>query len=75
MNTNNNVANYIATKRIAKHMDRSAAVKVWNDLKADGWRAEGCTMVKIIEKKEHRFSFERHGMKVKVSFIELEVTV
>ena len=73
MKTNNNVANYIATTGVTKHMERSAAIKVWNDLKQDGWRAEGFTMVKVSETTECHFAFERYGSKVKVSYRAMEV--
>lgn len=72
MKTNNNIANYIASKGITKHMNREQAVTVWNALKAEGWRAEGGTLVKV-DTQEHHFMFERHGNKVAVSYRVMEV--
>ena len=72
MKTNNNIANYIASKGITKHMNREQAVTVWNALKAEGWRAEELTLVKV-DAQEHHFVFERYGSKVAVSHREVEV--
>lgn len=68
MNTNNNIANYIARKGIAKHMSREAARAIWRDLIQDGWKAEGFTLVKV-DTEAHRFVFERlHGDKMAVRY-------
>ena len=77
MNTNNNVANYIATKGIAKHMDRKAACIIWAELKKDGWEKDGIMLTKHDEDGTQRFfTFEKVGSnKIKVSFMQLEVTI
>ena len=78
MTTNNNIANYIATKGITKHMSKEAARAVWRDLIHDGWRAEGFTLVKVVDRPEHEaeyhFVFEFIGGKVVVYHREVEVS-
>ena len=73
MKTNNATADYIASKGITKHMDTNSANHIWNDLRRDGWRAEGLTRVKLVDNVEHHFVFEKHGFKVKVSHRSMEV--
>lgn len=73
MKTNNTTANYIASKGVTKHMQPSLANLIWNDLRRDGWRAEGLTRVKVVDTTEHHFVFEKHGSKVKVSYRAMEV--
>lgn len=72
MKTNNNTANYISSKVVTKHMSRERAATIWKALKAEGWRAEELTLVKV-DAQEHHFVFERYGSKVAVSHREVEV--
>lgn len=72
--TTNNVANYIASKGITKHMSREAACAIWTDLKRDGWTRDGIMLTKHDEGTQRFFTFEKVGVsKVKVSFMRLEV--
>ena len=73
--TTNKIANHIASKGVTKHMDTNPANHLWNDLRRDGWRAEGMTRVKLIDNVEHHFVFERYGSKVKVSHRAMEVAL
>ena len=76
MKTNNNIANYIAFKGIAKHMTRDAAVAIWKDLKRDGWEKDGIMLTKHNEEGTQRFfTFETKGNHVSVSYITLEVAL
>ena len=67
MKTNNRVANYIAFKGVTKHMTKDEARHIWSDLKREGWRAEGLTLVKMDGDTEHHFVFEQHPPKVWLS--------
>ena len=64
MKTNNSIANYIATKEVAKHMDRTSALHVWNDLKAEGWTKDGCKLVS----HAGEFRFAKQAGKMVVSY-------
>ena len=76
MKTNNNIANYIASKGIAKHMTRDAAVSIWKDLKRDGWEKDGIMLTKHDEEGPQRFfTFETKGNHVSVSYMTLEVAL
>ena len=73
---NNNTANYIATKGVAKHMDRSAAVQLWSTLKHEGWSPAGNTLQKTNKTSEGEFTFVKLGAnKIVVSYNELEVAL
>jgi len=76
MKTNNNMANYIARKGIAKHMTRDAAVSIGKDVKRDGWEKDGSMLTKHNEEGTQRFfTFETKGNHVSVSYITLEVAL
>jgi len=76
MKTNNNTANYIASKGIAKHMTRDAAVSIWKDLKRDGWEKDDIMLTKHDEEGTQRFfTFETKGNHVSVSYMQLEVAL
>ena len=72
MKTNNRMAQYIADRDVVKHVSKASARIVWTDLKMEGWRAEGRTLVKVDE-HEHHFIFEVYGEKVAIRYREMEV--
>ena len=81
MKTNNNIANHIASKGVAKHMTRDAAVSIWKDLKRDGWEVDLNTrqapmLAKHDEEGTQRFfTFETKGNRISVSYMQLEVAL
>ena len=62
--TTNHTANHIARKGVTKWLTTRSANDIWLDLKRDGWRAEGLTLVKLIDNTYHHFVFEKHGSRV-----------
>jgi hypothetical protein len=68
MNTTNAIANHIINKQVTKYMERSIAVRVWNDLKKDGWEQHGATL----NKDGNTFVFNKSGGKIKVNFYSLQ---
>lgn len=82
MKTKNAVANYIADRKICKHMNASAANAIWRDLKADGWEVDlGTPTTPMLTKHDEQgpqrfFTFvKKSESERKVSYIELEVTL
>jgi hypothetical protein len=71
--TSNTTANYIAKRGFAKWVHRNQAVAIWNNLKSEGWRAEGLTLVKVEGGEENRFHFEKHGTRVTIHHCVMEV--
>jgi hypothetical protein len=71
--TRNAVANWIESKGVTKWMSGDAARAVWNDLRRDGWRAEGLTLVKVEGGKENRFHFAKQGSRVTIRHDAMEV--
>ena len=71
MKTNNAIANHIARRNVTKVMERSLAVRIWNDLKREGWTPNGV----CLEKEGEKFVFTKSSGKIKVNFYsQQEVT-
>lgn len=68
MKTNNAIARHIATKQVAKHMDRASALHLWNSLKDEGWTKDGAKLAK----EEEAFAFIKAGNKVVVCFLAVK---
>ena len=72
--TTNAIGLHIAKKNVTKTMERNQAVKLWNDLRNEGWEPDGLNLTKSdpLEGTEY-FSFEKQGTKIAVRYIKVEV--
>ena len=62
--TTNAIGLHIAKKNVTKTMERNQAVKLWNDLRSEGFTRNGCKLGDV----EGEFTFLTNGDKVSVSY-------